>query len=205
MESTPHFKEHILQATFELILMGKAPLLSFDLIAEHANLTLETISSLYEDIDAISLELTIVSLARHKEESLALSQQRGLEALSNLLTHDLKFFYDLEMDRKIVGSSQYSESFRLFDEYMDKTLPHIYFQFLEHNPNLIPSDETDLFYYSQFIAHSILFFNRANLAPLISKIEDRKQITEQIIASLFGRPHFTLSKFQTQDEQHQLP
>ena len=182
--------------------MGKAPLLSFELVAEHANLTVETISSLYEDIDAISLELTIVSLAKHREESLALSKQKGLEALSNLLTHDLKFFYDLEMDRKIVTPSQYSESFLLFDEYMSNELPNYYIQFLQHNKDIVPSGETDLFYYGHFIAHSILFFNRAHLSPFINKLEDRKHITEQIIASLFGRTQIQLSKFQSQDEQH---
>ena len=204
LESIHHIKEHILQATFELILMGKAPLLSFELVAEHANLTVETISSLYEDIDAISLELTIVSLAKHREESLALSKQKGLEALSNLLTHDLKFFYDLEMDRKIVTPSQYSESFLLFDEYMSNELPNYYIQFLQHNQDIVPSGETDLFYYGHFIAHSILFFNRAHLSPFINKLEDRKHITEQIIASLFKKSQLTLSKFQIPDEQHQL-
>ena len=202
MDTEHNFKERILQSTLELILTGKAAILNFEMIAEHASLTLETISSLYKDVDAISLELTSISLTKHREESLALSKQKGLEALSQLLTHDLKFFYDLEIDRKIVGSSQYSESFRLFDEYIENDLPQIYFQFLEHNKDLIPSDETDLFYYSHFIAHSILFFNRAHLSPFINKLEDRKHITEQIIASLFGRTQIQLSKFQTQDEQH---
>ena len=202
MDTEHNFKERILQSTLDLILLGKAPLLSFKLIAEHGNLTVETISSIYDDVDAISLELTIVSLAKHREESLALSKQKGLEALSNLLTHDLKFFYDLEMDRKIVTPSQYSESFLLFDEYMSNELPNYYVQFLQHNQDIVPSGETDLFYYGHFIAHSILFFNRAHLSPFINKLEDRKHITEQIIASLFGRTQIQLSKFQTQDEQH---
>ena len=202
MDTEHNFKERILQSTLDLILLGKAPLLSFKLIAEHGNLTVETISSIYDDVDAISLELTIVSLAKHREESLALSKQKGLEALSNLLTHDLKFFYDLEMDRKIVAPSQYSESFLLFDEYMSNELPNYYVQFLQHNQDIVPSGETDLFYYGHFIAHSILFFNRAHLSPFINKLEDRKHITEQIIASLFGRTQIQLSKFQTQDEQH---
>ncbi len=202
MDTEHNFKERILQSTLDLILLGKAPLLSFKLIAEHGNLTVETISSIYDDVDAISLELTSISLTKHREESLALSKQKGLEALSNLLTHDLKFFYDLEMDRKIVAPSQYSESFLLFDEYMSNELPNYYVQFLQHNQDIVPSGETDLFYYGHFIAHSILFFNRAHLSPFINKLEDRKHITEQIIASLFGRTQIQLSKFQTQDEQH---
>lgn len=202
MDTEHNFKERILQSTLDLILLGKAPLLSFKLIAEHGNLTVETISSIYDDVDAISLELTSISLTKHREESLALSKQKGLEALSNLLTHDLKFFYDLEMDRKIVAPSQYSESFLLFDEYMSNELPNYYIQFLQHNQDIVPSGETDLFYYGHFIAHSILFFNRAHLSPFINKLEDRKHITEQIIASLFGRTQIQLSKFQTQDEQH---
>lgn len=202
MDTEHNFKERILQSTLDLILLGKAPLLSFKLIAEHGNLTVETISSIYDDVDAISLELTSISLTKHREESLALSKQKGLEALSNLLTHDLKFFYDLEMDRKIVTPSQYSESFLLFDEYMSNELPNYYVQFLQHNQDIVPSGETDLFYYGHFIAHSILFFNRAHLSPFINKLEDRKHITEQIIASLFGRTQIQLSKFQTQDEQH---
>ena len=202
MDTEHNFKERILQSTLDLILLGKAPLLSFKLIAEHGNLTVETISSIYDDVDAISLELTSISLTKHREESLALSKQKGLEALSNLLTHDLKFFYDLEMDRKIVAPSQYSESFMLFDEYMSNELPNYYIQFLQHNQDIVPSGETDLFYYGHFIAHSILFFNRAHLSPFINKLEDRKHITEQIIASLFGRTQIQLSKFQTQDEQH---
>ena len=202
MDTEHNFKERILQSTLDLILLGKAPLLSFKLIAEHGNLTVETISSIYDDVDAISLELTSISLTKHREESLALSKQKGLEALSNLLTHDLKFFYDLEMDRKIVTPSQYSESFLLFDEYMSNELPNYYVHFLQHNQDIVPSGETDLFYYGHFIAHSILFFNRAHLSPFINKLEDRKHITEQIIASLFGRTQIQLSKFQTQDEQH---
>lgn len=202
MDTEHNFKERILQSTLNLILLGKAPLLSFKLIAEHGNLTVETISSIYDDVDAICLELTSISLTKHREESLALSKQKGLEALSNLLTHDLKFFYDLEMDRKIVAPSQYSESFLLFDEYMSNELPNYYVQFLQHNQDIVPSGETDLFYYGHFIAHSILFFNRAHLSPFINKLEDRKHITEQIIASLFGRTQIQLSKFQTQDEQH---
>lgn len=202
MDTEHNFKERILQSTLDLILLGKAPLLSFKLIAEHGNLTVETISSIYDDVDAISVELTSISLTKHREESLALSKQKGLEALSNLLTHDLKFFYDLEMDRKIVTPSQYSESFLLFDEYMSNELPNYYVQFLQHNQDIVPSGETDLFYYGHFIAHSILFFNRAHLSPFINKLEDRKHITEQIIASLFGRTQIQLSKFQTQDEQH---
>ncbi len=202
MDTEHNFKERILQSTLDLILLGKAPLLSFKLIAEHGNLTVETISSIYDDVDAISLELTSISLTKHREESLALSKQKGLEALSNLLTHDLKFFYDLEMDRKIVTPSQYSESFLLFDEYMSNELPNYYVQFLQHNQDIVPSGETDLFYYGHFIAHSILFFNRAHLSPFINKLEDRKHITEQIIASLFGRTQIQLSKFQAQDEQH---
>ncbi len=202
MDTEHNFKERILQSTLDLILLGKAPLLSFKLIAEHGNLTVETISSIYDDVDAISLELTSISLTKHREESLALSKQKGLEALSNLLTHDLKFFYDLEMDRKIVAPSQYSESFMLFDEYMSNELPNYYVQFLQHNQDIVPSGETDLFYYGHFIAHSILFFNRAHLSPFINKLEDRKHITEQIIASLFGRTQIQLSKFQAQDEQH---
>ncbi len=202
MDTEHNFKERILQSTLDLILLGKAPLLSFKLIAEHGNLTVETISSIYDDVDAISLELTSISLTKHREESLALSKQKGLEALSNLLTHDLKFFYDLEMDRKIVAPSQYSESFLLFDEYMSNELPNYYVQFLQHNQDIVPSGETDLFYYGHFIAHSILFFNRAHLSPFINKLEDGKHITEQIIASLFGRTQIQLSKFQTQDEQH---
>jgi hypothetical protein len=202
LDTEHNFKERILQSTLDLILLGKAPLLSFKLIAEHGNLTVETISSIYDDVDAISLELTSISLTKHREESLALSKQKGLEALSNLLTHDLKFFYDLEMDRKIVAPSQYSESFLLFDEYMSNELPNYYVQFLQHNQDIVPSGETDLFYYGHFIAHSILFFNRAHLSPFINKLEDRKHITEQIIASLFGRTQIQLSKFQTQDEQH---
>ena len=202
MDTEHNFKERILQSTLDLILLGKAPLLSFKLIAEHGNLTVETISSIYDDVDAICLELTSISLTKHREESLALSKQKGLEALSNLLTHDLKFFYDLEMDRKIVAPSQYSESFLLFDEYMSNELPNYYVQFLQHNQDIVPSGETDLFYYGHFIAHSILFFNRAHLSPFINKLEDRKHITEQIIASLFGRTQIQLSKFQTQDEQH---
>lgn len=202
MDTEHNFKERILQSTLNLILLGKAPLLSFKLIAEDGNLTVETISSIYDDVDAISLELTSISLTKHREESLALSKQKGLEALSNLLTHDLKFFYDLEMDRKIVAPSQYSESFLLFDEYMSNELPNYYVQFLQHNQDIVPSGETDLFYYGHFIAHSILFFNRAHLSPFINKLEDRKHITEQIIASLFGRTQIQLSKFQTQDEQH---
>ena len=197
MDTEHNFKERILQSTLDLILLGKAPLLSFELIAEHGNLTVETISSIYDDVDAISLELTSISLTKHREESLALSKQKGLEALSNLLTHDLKFFYDLEMDRKIVAPSQYSESFLLFDEYMSNELPNYYIQFLQHNQDIVPSGETDLFYYGHFIAHSILFFNRAHLSPFINKLEDRKHITEQIIASLFGRTQIQLSKFQT--------
>lgn len=197
MDTEHNFKERILQSTLDLILLGKAPLLSFKLIAEHGNLTVETISSIYDDVDAISLELTSISLTKHREESLALSKQKGLEALSNLLTHDLKFFYDLEMDRKIVTPSQYSESFLLFDEYMSNELPNYYVQFLQHNQDIVPSGETDLFYYGHFIAHSILFFNRAHLSPFINKLEDRKHITEQIIASLFGRTQIQLSKFQT--------
>ena len=197
MDTEHNFKERILQSTLDLILLGKAPLLSFKLIAEHGNLTVETISSIYDDVDAISLELTSISLTKHREESLALSKQKGLEALSNLLTHDLKFFYDLEMDRKIVAPSQYSESFLLFDEYMSNELPNYYVQFLQHNQDIVPSGETDLFYYGHFIAHSILFFNRAHLSPFINKLEDRKHITEQIIASLFGRTQIQLSKFQT--------
>lgn len=197
MDTEHNFKERILQSTLDLILLGKAPLLSFKLIAEHGNLTVETISSIYDDVDAISLELTSISLTKHREESLALSKQKGLEALSNLLTHDLKFFYDLEMDRKIVAPSQYSESFLLFDEYMSNELPNYYIQFLQHNQDIVPSGETDLFYYGHFIAHSILFFNRAHLSPFINKLEDRKHITEQIIASLFGRTQIQLSKFQT--------
>lgn len=197
MDTEHNFKERILQSTLDLILLGKAPLLSFKLIAEHGNLTVETISSIYDDVDAISLELTSISLTKHREESLALSKQKGLEALSNLLTHDLKFFYDLEMDRKIVTPSQYSESFLLFDEYMSNELPNYYIQFLQHNQDIVPSGETDLFYYGHFIAHSILFFNRAHLSPFINKLEDRKHITEQIIASLFGRTQIQLSKFQT--------
>ena len=204
MDTEHNFKERILQSTLDLILLGKAPLLSFKLIAEHGNLTVETISSIYDDVDAISLELTSISLTKHREESLALSKQKGLEALSNLLTHDLKFFYDLEMDRKIVAPFQYSESFLLFDEYMSNELPNYYVQFLQHNQDIVPSGETDLFYYGHFIAHSILFFNRVQLAPYVNKLEDRKIITEQIIASLFKKSHFTLSKFQPQDEQHQL-
>ena len=204
MDTEHNFKERILQSTLDLILLGKAPLLSFELIAEHGNLTVEIISSIYDDVDAISLDLTVASLTKHREESLALSKQKGLEALSNLLTHDLKFFYDLEMDRKIVTPSQYSESFLLFDEYMSNELPNYYIQFLQHNQDIVPSGETDLFYYGHFIAHSILFFNRVQLAPYVNKLEDRKIITEQIIASLFKKSHFTLSKFQTQDEQHQL-
>lgn len=202
MDTEHNFKERILQSTLNLILLGKAPLLSFKLIAEHGNLTVETISSIYDDVDAICLELTSISLTKHREESLALSKQKGLEALSNLLTHDLKFFYDLEMDRKIVAPSQYSESFLLFDEYMSNELSNYYVQFLQHNQDIVPSGETDLFYYGHFIAHSILFFNRAHLSPFINKLEDRKHITEQIIASLFGRTQIQLSKFQTQDEQH---
>lgn len=202
MDTEHNFKERILQSTLDLILLGKAPLLSFKLIAEDGNLTVETISSIYDDVDAICLELTSISLTKHREESLALSKQKGLEALSNLLTHDLKFFYDLEMDRKIVAPSQYSESFLLFDEYMSNELPNYYVQFLQHNQDIVPSGETDLFYYGHFIAHSILFFNRAHLSPFINKLEDRKHITEQIIASLFGRTQIQLSKFQTQDEQH---
>ena len=202
MDTEHNFKERILQSTLNLILLGKAPLLSFKLIAEDGNLTVETISSIYDDVDAICLELTSISLTKHREESLALSKQKGLEALSNLLTHDLKFFYDLEMDRKIVAPSQYSESFLLFDEYMSNELPNYYVQFLQHNQDIVPSGETDLFYYGHFIAHSILFFNRAHLSPFINKLEDRKHITEQIIASLFGRTQIQLSKFQTQDEQH---
>jgi hypothetical protein len=202
LDTEHNFKERILQSTLDLILLGKAPLLSFKLIAEHGNLTVETISSIYDDVDAISLELTSISLTKHREESLALSKQKGLEALSNLLTHDLKFFYDLEMDRKIVAPFQYSESFLLFDEYMSNELPNYYVQFLQHNQDIVPSGETDLFYYGHFIAHSILFFNRAHLSPFINKLEDRKHITEQIIASLFGRTQIQLSKFQTQDEQH---
>lgn len=202
MDTEHNFKERILQSTLDLILLGKAPLLSFKLIAEHGNLTVETISSIYDDVDAISLELTSISLTKHREESLALSKQKGLEALSNLLTHDLKFFYDLEMDRKIVAPPQYSESFLLFDEYMSNELPNYYVQFLQHNQDIVPSGETDLFYYGHFIAHSILFFNRAHLSPFINKLEDGKHITEQIIASLFGRTQIQLSKFQTQDEQH---
>jgi hypothetical protein len=197
LDTEHNFKERILQSTLDLILLGKAPLLSFKLIAEHGNLTVETISSIYDDVDAISLELTSISLTKHREESLALSKQKGLEALSNLLTHDLKFFYDLEMDRKIVAPSQYSESFLLFDEYMSNELPNYYVQFLQHNQDIVPSGETDLFYYGHFIAHSILFFNRAHLSPFINKLEDRKHITEQIIASLFGRTQIQLSKFQT--------
>ena len=197
MDTEHNFKERILQSTLDLILLGKAPLLSFKLIAEHGNLTVETISSIYDDVDAISLELTSISLTKHREESLALSKQKGLEALSNLLTHDLKFFYDLEMDRKKVTPSQYSESFLLFDEYMSNELPNYYIQFLQHNQDIVPSGETDLFYYGHFIAHSILFFNRAHLSPFINKLEDRKHITEQIIASLFGRTQIQLSKFQT--------
>ena len=197
MDTEHNFKERILQSTLDLILLGKAPLLSFELIAEHGNLTVETISSIYDDVDAISLELTSISLTKHREESLALSKQKGLEALSNLLTHDLKFFYDLEMDRKIVTPSQYSESFLLFNEYMSNELPNYYIQFLQHNQDIVPSGETDLFYYGHFIAHSILFFNRAHLSPFINKLEDRKHITEQIIASLFGRTQIQLSKFQT--------
>lgn len=202
MDTEHNFKERILQSTLNLILLGKAPLLSFKLIAEDGNLTVETISSIYDDVDAICLELTSISLTKHREESLALSKQKGLEALSNLLTHDLKFFYDLEMDRKIVAPSQYSESFLLFDEYMSNELSNYYVQFLQHNQDIVPSGETDLFYYGHFIAHSILFFNRAHLSPFINKLEDRKHITEQIIASLFGRTQIQLSKFQTQDEQH---
>ena len=197
MDTEHNFKERILQSTLDLILLGKAPLLSFKLIAEHGNLTVETISSIYDDVDAISLEPTSISLTKHREESLALSKQKGLEALSNLLTHDLKFFYDLEMDRKKVTPSQYSESFLLFDEYMSNELPNYYIQFLQHNQDIVPSGETDLFYYGHFIAHSILFFNRAHLSPFINKLEDRKHITEQIIASLFGRTQIQLSKFQT--------
>ena len=204
MDTEHNFKERILQSTLDLILLGKAPLLSFELIAEHGNLTVEIISSIYDDVDAISLDLTVAALTKHREESLALSKQKGLEALSNLLTHDLKFFYDLEMDRKIVTPSQYSESFLLFDEYMSNELPNYYIQFLQHNQDIVPSGEKDLFYYGHFIAHSILFFNRVQLAPYVNKLEDRKIITEQIIASLFKKSHFTLSKFQTQDEQHQL-
>jgi len=202
LDTEHNFKERILQSTLNLILLGKAPLLSFKLIAEDGNLTVETISSIYDDVDAICLELTSISLTKHREESLALSKQKGLEALSNLLTHDLKFFYDLEMDRKIVAPSQYSESFLLFDEYMSNELSNYYVQFLQHNQDIVPSGETDLFYYGHFIAHSILFFNRAHLSPFINKLEDRKHITEQIIASLFGRTQIQLSKFQTQDEQH---
>ena len=204
LDTEHNFKERILQSTLDLILLGKAPLLSFELIAEHGNLTVEIISSIYDDVDAISLDLTVAALTKHREESLALSKQKGLEALSNLLTHDLKFFYDLEMDRKIVTPSQYSESFLLFDEYMSNELPNYYIQFLQHNQDIVPSGEKDLFYYGHFIAHSILFFNRVQLAPYVNKLEDRKIITEQIIASLFKKSHFTLSKFQTQDEQHQL-
>ena len=177
MDTEHNFKERILQSTLDLILLGKAPLLSFKLIAEHGNLTVETISSIYDDVDAISLDLTVAALTKHREESLALSKQKGLEALSNLLTHDLKFFYDLEMDRKIVAPSQYSESFLLFDEYMSNELPNYYVQFLQHNQDIVPSGETDLFYYGHFIAHSILFFNRAHLSPFINKLEDRKHIT----------------------------
>jgi len=204
LDTEHNFKERILQSTLDLILLGKAPLLSFELIAEHGNLTVEIISSIYDDVDAISLDLTVAALTKHREESLALSKQKGLEALSNLLTHDLKFFYDLEMDRKIVTPSQYSESFLLFDEYMSNELPNYYIQYLQHNQDIVPSGEKDLFYYGHFIAHSILFFNRVQLAPYVNKLEDRKIITEQIIASLFKKSHFTLSKFQTQDEQHQL-
>jgi hypothetical protein len=187
--------DRILQAALDLILNGQAPLLSFELIAEQAGIASEQVAELYQDADEISLALTKIALKKHKEHATELSSQKGINALQNLMSHDLNFFYPLEMDRKIVAQNQYTESFALFAAYAEQEMPVIYSNFFTINRNLLPSTETDISYYGHFLAHSLLFFNTSHLAGFVKKDEDRKIITEQIIASLFGREQITLTNF----------
>lgn len=190
--------ERVLNAAEELFFEGKVSEVSVKSISEKANLTEEKVNAMFPTLNDITKALSERNIQELKNKGEILAQQKGIEALKNLISNDIKFFYRVEVDRTQLTKQTmdgHVSALQNFDRYFNTEMPHIYATFFANNRDLLPTGDIDAKYYGHFISHSLKFFNFKTLVNYESTSEGRKTATEQIIGSLFGRDKLELLKF----------
>ena len=196
--NTSAIKSGILDATLNLFFEGKIQNISIEEISKKSGISTDEIISIYPSLNDITRTLAERSIATLKKEGLEFAKGKGLEALRQLISQDILFFYRVEVDRKLLTEQTmkgHESALKLFDNYFNTEMPEIYGEFLKNNPELLPSKDIDIKFYAHFISHSLKFFNYVTLETYETSSEGRKNATEQIVGSLFGLESLEIPKF----------
>lgn len=190
--------ERVLNAAEKLFFEGKVLDVSLKTISDQAQMSMDEVQALFPSLEDITKALSLRNISKLKEEGMILSKKKGMDALKELIVHDIKFFYRVEIDRELLTPQTkdgHIAALQNFDTYFNTEMPKIYTAFLENNKDLLPSQDIDVRYYAHFIAHSLQFFNFRTLVAYEPSSEGRKAATEQIIGSLFGKDTLDLPNF----------
>tara|TARA_B110000037_G_C16976549_1_gene447280 strand:+ start:353 stop:946 length:594 start_codon:yes stop_codon:yes gene_type:complete len=196
--NTSAIKSVILDATYNLFFEGEIQNISIQEISKKSGISADEIISIYPSLDDVTRTLAERSIVTLKKEGLELAKGKGLEKLRQLISHDILFFYRVEVDRILLTEQTkegHKSALRLFDDYFNTEMPEIYCEFLNNNPELLPSKYIDINFYAHFISHSLKFFNYVTLEHFETTSEGRKNATEQIVGSLFGLDYLEMPKF----------
>lgn len=188
----------ILDTTYGLFFQDRVQDVTLEGISKASGIPVEEIIAIYPTLDDITKILAKRSITKLKKDGLELAKVKGIEALRQLVSNDIKFFYRVEIDRKLLTPQTmvgHESALKLFDDYFNIEMPEIYGKFLKNNPELLPSEDINIEFYAHFISHSLKFFNFATLETYESTSEGRKAVTELIIGSLFGLDFLELPKF----------
>ena len=189
----------ILDATFDMFFEGQVEDVSIEQISLKSGVPINELLDIYPSLDAITKTLSERSIAKLKAKGEMLAQQKGINALRELISSDLVFFYRIEVDRTLLTEQTiegHVSALQNFDNYFNTEMPKIYAKFFAHNRDLLPSNDIDVQFYAHFISHSLKFFNFKTLVAYENSSEGRKTVTEQIIGSLFGRNSLDLPLFE---------
>lgn len=188
----------ILNACLELIQEDRVADLSFELVAQKAQIEIREVREAFPTLNEMTSTLASRSIKKLSEEANQLANQLGLNPLQKLLSNDIEFFYRIETDKKRLSEEalpNHLGALVQFKQYFSIEMPKVYERFFKNNPKILPIASISPAYFGHFISHSLQFFNFKTLEEYEPTSEGRKEITEQILASLFGRDNMELSKF----------
>jgi AcrR family transcriptional regulator len=187
-------KLKIIDAAKKLILEKQASNLTFEDIASHAEIPVNRVKKIYDSVEDVALALAEKSLSDHEKRSQKIVQlSNSLEVFSTLLRHDMKLIYSLEQEWVTLSPlCKYKESFNLFHDYFENTMPSYYFEIFKQHSSILPQKGMDIRLYAHFVVHSIFFFRKEQLKDLSNEFIDPESTTRQLIASLFSPKTDTL-------------
>ena len=160
--NTSAINSGILDATYNLFFEGEIQNISIQEISKKSGISADEIISIYPSLDDITRTLAERSIVTLKKEGLELAKGKGLEKLRQLISHDILFFYRVEVERILLTEQTmegHKSALRLFDNYFNTEMPEIYYEFLNNNQELLPSKYIDINFYAHFTIKNLLFQN----------------------------------------------